>query len=83
MIAISLLFAFAALFAVSCLALGWRPYARRIASVRQELAACPETRELRFRVVAFGVPSGGATVHVLPVRRRTMAVPLQGLRAAA
>lgn len=83
MFALSLLFAASAMLAIASIALGWRPYARRIALVRQELAACPETRELRFRVVEFGAARGSARVHVLPLRRRVVPDLPEELRAAA
>ena len=47
----------AALFAVAAIALSWRRYGPLALALRDELAACETTRELRFVVVTTKVES--------------------------
>jgi hypothetical protein len=78
MFAITLLFAFAALFAFGTIAHGLPRFGRHALALRGELAACPERREVRFQVIELR-PSN---VVALPFRPRAFRQP-EELRAAA
>jgi hypothetical protein len=78
MFAISLLFAFSAIFAIGSIVQGTHRYGRKALALHSELATCPEFREVRFRIVEF------KPCNVVPLPLRPLAVrPLEGLRAAA
>lgn len=65
------------------MAVTWHRYGALALAAPQALAACPQSRELRFRIVRYGPVDGGKVV-TLPVRPRSAPAPLHPpLRAAA
>ena len=59
---VSLLFAAAACFALGAIAATWRTYGAEALSLRQQLAACDPSRELRFVRITTLVQVDGAEV---------------------
>jgi len=55
----------------------------RIAQLRQELAAMPETRELRFTITEVVVTHHDGKVVPLPLRKKRLPQLVQATRAAA
>jgi hypothetical protein len=83
MFALSILFLVTALLSFEVIFGTLRDYGSRAIALRDELADCPQTRELRYVVREMKLPPRPtARVLVLPVRRAAPRLP-QGLRAAA
>lgn len=81
MLALTMLFAAAGIFALASIVREWRRHGAQAFALRGELQRAPLMREFRFTVTELKVLRTGAQVHVLPVRR-AVAAPRQ-LRAAA
>jgi hypothetical protein len=83
MILLPALFAAAVLLALGTIAHSLHCYGSRAIALRDELANCPQTRELRYVVREMKMPSRPtARVLVLPVRQAAPRFQ-DGLRAAA
>lgn len=83
-LALTLSFVSSALFAAAVIGVSLRHAVGQIGPLRRALAACPQTREYRYRVVETVVVVDGGNVLALPVRsRRSAEAVTDGLRAAA
>ncbi len=84
-LALTALFACAALLAVAAIAQSWRQYGTTALVLRGELKKCDATRGFDYRIITQDVPTRGpAQIVALPVKpstRRPMRQP--ALRAAA
>jgi hypothetical protein len=89
---VSMLFATAACLALGAIAATWRQFGAAALSLREELANCVSTREMRFTVITTHVHRQGAdtwrpgfrplaSLTLRQPRRREIRQP--GLRAAA
>ena len=82
--ALTLSFLSSALFVLAVIAVSLHRAVSVARPLKAALKACPQTRQVRYRIVETVVVSGGGQVLALPVmpRRVAPAVPA-GLRAAA
>ncbi len=84
-LALTALFASAALLAIAAIAQSWRQYGTAALAVRGELKQCDATRSFTFRIISHDGPRRkAAQIIALPVRlvvRRPLLQP--ALRAAA
>lgn len=64
------------------IASSWSRYGQAALTARQEARDCPQTREVRFRIVQYGAKPGGKVI-ALPIRQKAPAPYRQPLRAAA
>ncbi|MEA3265000.1 MAG: hypothetical protein U9R07_16115 [Pseudomonadota bacterium] len=61
----------------------WQRYGQAALGARREWLECPQTREVRFRIVQYGAKPGGRVI-ALPVRPKAAPTRVQPpLRAAA
>ena len=82
--ALTLSFVSSALFVLAVIAASLHRAVSLARPLKAALKACPQTREVRYRLVETVVVSGGGQVLALPVRpRRIAAAAPVGLRAAA
>lgn len=82
--ALTLSFAASALFVLAVIAVALHRAVSLARPLKAALEACPQTREVRFRIVETVVVRSGGQVLALPVRQRRVApAATTGLRAAA
>ncbi len=82
--ALTLSFAASALFVLAVIAVALHRAVSLVRPLKAALEACPQTREVRFRIVETVVVRGCGQVIALPVRpRRPAPDRAAGLRAAA
>lgn len=83
-VALPLLFVATALLAIGTIVTSLRRALPQVATLRSELAACTDRRELRYRVIETIVQVNDGKVVTLPVRlRQPVPARTSGLRAAA
>jgi hypothetical protein len=83
MIALLVLAATILALSMGTIAATWQRYGQAAMNARQEWRDCPQTREVRFRIVQYGAKPAGRVI-ALPVRPKAAPVLAQPpLRAAA
>lgn len=61
----------------------WREYGQAARTIWDDARTCPETREVRYRIIEYGAKPAGRVV-ALPIKPKVAAVTVrQPLRAAA
>ena len=83
MIALLVLSATVLALSSGAIAASWRRYGQAALGARQDWLECPQTREVRFRIVQYGAKPRGQVI-ALPIKPKAAPAPVQQpLRAAA